>query len=153
MIYPYDPLTSLLSAPGAPGKHVAGGNRILNHSQIGSGRERGQAVLLLVLGLSFFLIGALGLAIDGGQMYAQRQMAQTAADAAAQAGIMSLFAGTNATSAFPFGTGSPPVRVHLLDRRRPHALRIRPQERIRRIGQRYRDHRLPGQRRRRASLQ
>jgi Putative Flp pilus-assembly TadE/G-like len=66
-------------------------------------------VLLLVLGLSLFLIGALGLAIDGGQMYAHRQMAQTAADAAAEGGIMSLFAGTNATSPFPFGTGSPPV--------------------------------------------
>jgi Flp pilus assembly protein TadG len=66
-------------------------------------------VLLLVVGLSLFLIGALGLAIDGGQMYAQRQMAQTAADAAAEAGIMSLFAGTNATSAFPFGTGSAPA--------------------------------------------
>ncbi len=65
-------------------------------------------MLLLVLGLSFFLIAALGLAIDGGQMYAHRQMAQTAADAAAQAGIMSLFTGTNATSGFPFGTGSPP---------------------------------------------
>jgi hypothetical protein len=66
-------------------------------------------VLLLVLGLSVLLIGALGLAIDGGQMYAQRQMAQTAADAGAEGGIMSLFGGTNATSLFPFGTGSPPA--------------------------------------------
>jgi len=36
-------------------------------------------------------------------------MAQTAADAAAEAGILSIFAGTNATSASPFGTGSPPA--------------------------------------------
>lgn len=71
--------------------------------------EKGQAVLLVIVGLSLFLIGALGLALDGGQMYAHRQMAQTAADAAAEAGIMSLFGGTNATSAFPFGTGSPPA--------------------------------------------
>ena len=59
--------------------------------------------------MSLFLIGALGLAIDGGQMYAQRQMAQAAADAAAQAGIMSILKGTNISSANPFGTGSNPA--------------------------------------------
>ena len=59
------------------------------------GREDGQAVILVVVAMSVLLIGALGLAIDGGQMYAQRQMAQAAADAAAQAGIMSIFTGTN----------------------------------------------------------
>ena len=61
-------------------------------------------MILVVVAMSIFLIGALGLAIDGGQMYAQWQMAQAAADAAAQAGIMSMFTGTNATSAHPFGT-------------------------------------------------
>jgi len=84
----------------------------LNHStrsNLRSAPEQGQSVLLVILGLSLFLIGALGLTIDGGQMYAHRQMAQTAADSAAEAGVMSLFAGTNATSAFPFGTGSPPT--------------------------------------------
>jgi Flp pilus assembly protein TadG len=74
-----------------------------------SWREHGQSVLLLVVGTSIFLIAALGLAIDGGQMYAQRQMAQAAADAAAQAGMMSIFRGTNATATFPFGTGIPPI--------------------------------------------
>jgi hypothetical protein len=73
------------------------------------GRERGQAAILIVVAMGILLIGALGLAIDGGQMYAHRQMAQAAADAAAQAGIMSVFDGTNATSAYPFGTGSPPI--------------------------------------------
>jgi hypothetical protein len=73
------------------------------------GRRDGQAVILVVVAMSILLIGALGLAIDGGQMYAHRQMAQAAADAAAQAGIMSIFDGTNATSAHPFGTGSPPI--------------------------------------------
>jgi len=81
----------------------------LKRRAIHSGREGGQAVLLLVVAMSIMLIGALGLAIDGGQMYAQRQMAQAAADAAAQAGIMSIFRGTNATSAFPFATGTPPA--------------------------------------------
>jgi hypothetical protein len=73
------------------------------------GREDGQAVILVVVAMSILLIGALGLAIDGGQMYAHRQMAQAAADAAAQAGIMSIFDGTNVTSAHPFGTGTPPI--------------------------------------------
>jgi Flp pilus assembly protein TadG len=59
--------------------------------------------------MSLLLIGVLGFAIDGGQIYAQRQMAQAAADAAAQAGMMSVLDGTNATSAYTFGTGSPPI--------------------------------------------
>ena len=73
------------------------------------GRREGQAVILVVVAMSILLIGALGLAIDGGQMYAQRQMAQAAADASAQAGIMSIFDGTNGTSGHPFGTGTPPI--------------------------------------------
>jgi Flp pilus assembly protein TadG len=61
--------------------------------------------------MSIFLFGALGLAIDGGQMFAQWEMAQMAADAAAQAGILSILTGTNATvpAANRFGTGSNPA--------------------------------------------
>ena len=66
-------------------------------------------MLLLVVGMSIFLIGAVGLAVDGAQIYAHQQMARAAADAAAQAGMMSILRGTNATSAFPFATGSPPI--------------------------------------------
>ncbi len=58
-------------------------------------REAGQALLLVILGLSIFLIGAAGLAVDGSHLYAQRQMAQAAADAAAEAGILSIFDGSN----------------------------------------------------------
>lgn len=58
--------------------------------------ERGQAVLLLVVSMSVFIFGALGLAIDGSQLFAQRQMAQAAADAAAQAGIVTIFNGGTA---------------------------------------------------------
>jgi len=83
--------------------------KLLRSSATDFGREDGQAVILVVLAMGIFLIGALGLAIDGGQMYAQRQMAQAAADAAAQAGIMSIFDGTNATSANPFATGVAPI--------------------------------------------
>jgi hypothetical protein len=73
------------------------------------GSQNGHAVILVVVAMSIFVIGALGLAIDGGQMYAQRQMAQAAADAAAQAGIMSIYRGTNATSSSPFGIGASPA--------------------------------------------
>jgi Flp pilus assembly protein TadG len=68
--------------------------------------ESGQAVLLVLVGLSIFLIGAAGLALDGSHLYAQRQMAQAAADAAAEAGILSIFDGTNsvAANAHRFGT-------------------------------------------------
>jgi Flp pilus assembly protein TadG len=56
--------------------------------------EEGQAVVLVAVAMSIFLIGALGLAVDGSHMFAQRQMAQTAADAAALSAIQSVFNGT-----------------------------------------------------------
>ena len=57
--------------------------------------EKGQAVILVVAAMALVLVGALGLAIDGASLYGNRQMAQSAADAAAQAGILSIFDGTN----------------------------------------------------------
>ena len=86
---------------------------------INLGREDGQAVILVVVAMSIMLIGALGLAIDGGQMYAQRQMAQAAADAAAQAGILSMFYGTNSTSTYPFGTTTASSTCTTTDLRTP----------------------------------
>src|SRR5690242_175143 len=61
-------------------------------------QEEGQATVLVMLAMSIFLLGAAGLAIDGSHLYAQRQMAQAAADAGAQAGIMSIYDGTQLTS-------------------------------------------------------
>src|SRR3989454_2640675 len=57
--------------------------------------ERGQAIILVLVALSIFLLGVVGLAIDSSQLYAHRQMAQAAADGAAQAGILSIFDKTN----------------------------------------------------------
>jgi Flp pilus assembly protein TadG len=57
--------------------------------------EAGQAILLVVAAMSVFLIGAVGLAVDASHLYAHRQAAQAAADAAATAGIMSIFDGTS----------------------------------------------------------
>lgn len=66
--------------------------------------EDGQAILIVVLAMSIFLLGAVGLAVDGAHLYSQRQMAQTAADGAAQAGIMSIFDGTNGAGTAAFST-------------------------------------------------
>jgi hypothetical protein len=69
--------------------------------------ESGQTVVLVALAMGIFLLGAIGLAIDGAHLYAQFQMAQSAADAAAQGGIMSIFDGTNSKAGNPaaFSTG------------------------------------------------
>jgi Flp pilus assembly protein TadG len=71
--------------------------------------EDGQAIILVALAMSIFLLGAIGLAIDGSNLYSQRQMAQAAADAAAQAGMMSIFDGTNSLTGNPaaFTAGTP----------------------------------------------
>jgi Flp pilus assembly protein TadG len=69
-------------------------------------REAGQAILLVIVASTIFLFGAVGLAIDGSHMYAQRQMAQSAADAGAEAGILSMFNGTNTGGAHPFTASS-----------------------------------------------
>ncbi len=61
----------------------------------------------MLIGLSLLLFGVLGLGIDGAQIYAQRQMAQAAADAAVQSAAMSILRGTNSTSAHPFSTAIP----------------------------------------------
>lgn len=72
-------------------KHLM--QRILN--------ESGQTVVFVALAMGTFLLGAIGLAIDGAHIYAQFQMAQSAADAAAQGGIMSIFDGTNSRAGNP----------------------------------------------------
>jgi Flp pilus assembly protein TadG len=67
--------------------------------------ERGQALILVLVGLSLFLIAGLGLAIDSSNLYAHRQMLQNSADSAAQAAVMSLFNRTN-TGSNAFGTAT-----------------------------------------------
>lgn len=68
--------------------------------------EEGQAVVIVALAMSIFLIGAIGLGIDGAHLFAQRQMAQSAADAAAIAGITSIFNRTYSSGAASFSTSS-----------------------------------------------
>jgi hypothetical protein len=64
--------------------------------------DEGQAIVLVALASSIFLIGAIGLGVDGAHLYAQRQMAQAAADSGAIAGIMSVFDGTYSAGATSF---------------------------------------------------
>ena len=65
---------------------------------MGKRNLRGQALVLVVTVVGLVLAGALGLAIDSSHLYGQRQMAQAAADAAAQAGILTSFGGTVTSS-------------------------------------------------------
>ena len=60
--------------------------------------EKGQSIVLAAAALSLFLLGGLGLMVDASHMFAQRQMAQIAADAAAEAGISSIFEAVNTTT-------------------------------------------------------
>lgn len=72
--------------------------------------EDGQSIVLVALAMSIFLIGAVGLGFDGSNLYSNRQKAQLAADAAAQAAMMSVFDGTNtanvATTGFTATAGT-----------------------------------------------
>jgi hypothetical protein len=61
--------------------------------------EEGQSIVLVVLAMGIFLFGAVGLGFDGSHLYTQRQRAQLAADAAAQAGMLSIFRGTSTSTA------------------------------------------------------
>jgi hypothetical protein len=68
-------------------------------------KESGQSIILVVLAVGLCLMGALGLAVDTGQLYGHRQMAQAAADAAAEAAILSIYGGSNTgTNAFGSST-------------------------------------------------
>jgi putative Flp pilus-assembly TadE/G-like protein len=53
-------------------------------------KEGGQSTVLVLLALSIFLLGAVGLAVDVSNWWFHRQMAQGAADAACTAGVMDL---------------------------------------------------------------
>ena len=78
----------------------------------GSKKEKGQATILVLVALGIFLLAGIGFTLDVSQLYAQRQMAQNAADAAALAAIMSIFnatnTGTNTFGNIPGGGGNPP---------------------------------------------
>src|SRR5438874_449531 len=60
--------------------------------------ESGQVVIVTVLALGLFLLGAMAFAVDLGNMWFNRQSAETAADAACTAGAMDMLVGaTNGT--------------------------------------------------------
>src|SRR6266571_5428884 len=64
--------------------------------------QQGQTFLVIVTLIAFFLLAVLGLATDYAQVWAHRQMAQGAADAACQAGAADVFLkGTDPTASIP----------------------------------------------------
>lgn len=72
--------------------------------------DSGQAVITVLLVLGTFLLGAIGLATDFSNLWFHKQKAQTAADAACQAGAMDLLeiaegASTTTSAGFTPGTG------------------------------------------------
>jgi putative Flp pilus-assembly TadE/G-like protein len=67
--------------------------------------ERGQTFLAIAIFITMFLLAVLGLVTDYSQVWAHRQMAQGAADAACQAGAADLFLkGTDPTASTDFPT-------------------------------------------------
>ena len=65
--------------------------------------DRGQITILVVIALAVFLLGFVGFAVDMTNLWFHRQMAQGAADAACQAGIMNVLVHTD-TQGFTPGT-------------------------------------------------
>src|SRR5258707_12410976 len=98
-----------------------------------SSPQRGQVFIAIVIFIAMFLLAALGLATDYAQIWAHRQMAQGAADAACQAGAADLFvnavdpsaSGQNGLQSFSWiggsgfdcstNTSSPPCRYASLN--------------------------------------
>jgi hypothetical protein len=76
---------------------------------------------MVLVAMSVFLIGAVGLAIDGSHLYAERQMAQAAADAAAQAGIRSIYTGSDVSgnTGYFSTSGTGPFTCSTSDARTP----------------------------------
>ena len=66
--------------------------------------QRGQTFLVIAAFIAFFLLAVMGLATDYGQVWAHRQIAQAAADAACQAGAADLllkYQDPTVSSAYP----------------------------------------------------
>jgi Flp pilus assembly protein TadG len=66
-------------------------------------RERGAIIILVALTLTI-LVGLIGLGMDAGQMFVAKQQLQSAADAAAMAGVMDMYNGTNSSGGSSYGT-------------------------------------------------
>lgn len=63
-------------------------NRLHKHTRARWSKDRGQITIFVVLAMALFLLGFVGFAVDMTNLWFHRQMAQGAADAACQAGVM-----------------------------------------------------------------
>jgi hypothetical protein len=66
-------------------------------------KDRGQITIFVVIAMAIFLLGFVGFAVDMTNLWFHRQMAQGAADAACQAGVMDLLYRTQGTNVGPKG--------------------------------------------------
>ena len=87
---------SPLVVPAGPGSVFS---EVCVKRNIGSHAGERGASFLLVMALGMALLGIVGLALDGGNLYVTKQRAQAAADAAAQAGVMDLYRGNGTAAA------------------------------------------------------
>ncbi len=71
--------------------------------RVGRCNDRGQTTIFVVIAMALFLMGFVGFAVDMTNLWFHRQMAQGAADAACQAGIMNVMVHTS-TQGFAPGT-------------------------------------------------
>lgn len=69
----------------------------------GVGSEEGSVLLMTAITM-LVVIGIIGLSLDGGTMYVNQVKAQAAADAAAQAGVMDMYRGTNSAGGAAYGS-------------------------------------------------
>src|ERR1039458_905865 len=99
----------------APARESLRTRRSTMQRKAANSKEKGQSTILILVALSLFLLAGMGLTLDVSQLYAQRQLAQNAADAAALAAMMTIFNGTNTPNAtfdntygkIPTGGGNP----------------------------------------------
>jgi hypothetical protein len=66
-----------------------------------SSRQAGQAMLVFLLALGIFLVGAIGFAVDMSHLWLHRQTAQTVADSACTAGVMDMLGTANGATLSP----------------------------------------------------
>src|SRR4051794_13229 len=68
--------------------------------------QRGQTVIIVVIGLGLVFIAVLGFAVDFGNLWFHRQAAQTVADAACTAAVMDMLSNAQGSSLGGFTSGT-----------------------------------------------
>ncbi len=78
-------------------------NGMHHHPRARWSKDRGQITIFVVLAMALFLLGFVGFAVDMTNLWFHRQMAQGAADAACQAGVMDVLYRAKSSNVGPAG--------------------------------------------------